>query len=103
MVGTELLGAQIQGKNGPVDTEQIFGEGKVVGVYFSAHWCPPCRSFTPNLVKFYNSVKAGPNASKFDIVFVSMDRDQKSFDGYFGEMPWLAVEYDSDLRVCTCK
>jgi nucleoredoxin len=30
----------------------------VVGLYFSAHWCPPCRGFTPNLVAKYNELKA---------------------------------------------
>ena len=26
---------------------------KTGGIYFSAHWCPPCRTFTPELVKFH--------------------------------------------------
>jgi nucleoredoxin len=25
----------------------------LLAIYFSAHWCPPCRSFTPILSKFY--------------------------------------------------
>ena len=37
------------------NTEELLKD-KVVGIYFSAHWCPPCRSFTPELVKSYKNV-----------------------------------------------
>jgi len=31
---------------------------------------------------------------KMEIIFVSSDRDQKSFDEYFAEMPWLSLPFD---------
>jgi len=63
---------------------QLKGEGKVIVLYFSAHWCPPCRGFTPELVKTVGKLKAAGKA--FEIIFVSSDRDQKSFQEYFGSM-----------------
>lgn len=27
---------------------------KALALYFSAHWCPPCRGFTPQLAKWYS-------------------------------------------------
>lgn len=64
--------------------------GKHIGLYFSAHWCPPCRGFTPKLAEFY---QAGLK-EKMEIVFVSSDKDEKAFKEYFGEMPWLALPYE---------
>merc|ERR1712176_566165 len=81
-MGTVLktLGPELMAKTG----------GKPIGLYFSAHWCPPCRGFTPKLAEFYkNGLK-----DKMEIIFVSSDRDQASFDEYFGEQPWLALPFD---------
>ncbi len=64
------------------------------GLYFSAHWCPPCRRFTPELVNFYNKVKSGPLAEQLEIVFISYDRDEKSYDDYYDSMPWLTIPFD---------
>jgi nucleoredoxin len=69
-------------------------DGKVVGIYFSAHWCPPCRGFTPKLVEWYKNFKANhPRADDFEIVFASSDRDEAAFKDYFAEMPWAAIPY----------
>merc|ERR1712137_258902 len=63
--------------------------GKFIGLYFSAHWCPPCRGFTPKLAEMYeNGLK-----DKMEIIFLSSDKDEKSFDDYFKDMPWLALPY----------
>merc|ERR1712054_598115 len=71
--------------------------GKTIGIYFSAHWCPPCRGFTPELVKTYNKLKE--QGKEFEIIFVSSDRDEASFKEYFSEMPWLALPYsERDLK-----
>uniref|UniRef100_A0A3Q2DB49 Nucleoredoxin n=3 Tax=Cyprinodon variegatus TaxID=28743 RepID=A0A3Q2DB49_CYPVA len=71
-------------------------EGHYVGVYFSAHWCPPCRSLTRVLVESYRIIKE--SGHKFEIVFVSADRSEESFKQYFSEMPWLAIPYSDEAR-----
>ena len=93
-----LLGETLVGKDGTdIGIEAICGEGKTVGIYFSAHWCPPCRSFTPKLAEFYKNLHAEKN---FEIVFVSSDKKEDEFRGYYEEMPWLALPFcDRDRKV----
>jgi len=64
--------------------------GKAIGLYFSAHWCPPCRGFTPKLAEFYNNGLK----DKMEIIFVSSDRDENQYKEYSGEMPWLSLPYE---------
>jgi nucleoredoxin len=59
-----------------------------------------CRAFTPQLAEWYKNFKKGPNGDKLDVVFVSSDRDEKSWKEYFAEMPWKALEFaDRDKKV----
>ena len=75
-------------------------EGKTTCLFFSAHWCRPCRNFTPNLVQIYTALwKTGKN---IEIIFISLDRDDASFWDHFKGMPWLALPFDTGLRQKLC-
>jgi thiol-disulfide isomerase/thioredoxin len=75
-----------------VSTAQVLSN-KIVGLYFSAHWCGPCRAFTPMLAQTYDIVRQSGRA--LEIVFVSSDRDLGSFSEYFNQMPWLALPFEN--------
>ena len=47
LLGTTLAGAQGAEKS----TIDALSGKEVVGLYFSAHWCPPCKQFTPELAR----------------------------------------------------
>src|SRR5690348_2763408 len=73
-------------------------KGKIVGVYFSAHWvrngggfkmiarghdvcfllgqCPPCRGFTPVLKKLYED--CNKQQKPFEVIFISSDQVHSS-------------------------
>lgn len=89
LIGTELVDA----KGNKVETSSL--AGKVIGLYFSASWCGPCKIFTPELVKFRDR-----NDEKFEVVFVSSDRSAEDQQEYMKDydMEWPAIPYDSPLR-----
>ena len=92
----ELFGSTLLVGDKQVDVTEQLG-GKHVLIYFSAHWCPPCRGFTPMLAEWYNTMKQ--EGKNVEVVFVSFDSDEASFGEYFGEMPWTAIPYaENDLK-----
>jgi len=72
----------------PAQTNAAMKGKSLVLLYFSASWCPPCRAFTPILKEFYEKC-CKPN--EVEIIFISLDRDVKSFNEYFGKMPWISL------------
>lgn len=89
----DSFGKNVVSASGTLDP-QIIKTKKYLFVYFSAHWCPPCRRFTPHLVDFYNKKHAGGD---FDLVFVSSDKGQREMNTYMKEtkMPWIGLKLDS--------
>jgi nucleoredoxin len=75
-----------------------FEKKKLIGLYFSAHWCGPCRKFTPQLVAYYNNVAAAH--PEFEIVFVSNDKTAAEMEGYVREaqMPWPVVAFENAVK-----
>ena len=90
-----LKGDLVQWHNGAVvrADETVLVNKKLIAFYFSAHWCAPCRKFTPQLVDYYNRVVA--EHPEFEIVFYSFDKSPFAFETYMREanMPWLAIDY----------
>ncbi|CAJ1418276.1 unnamed protein product [Effrenium voratum] len=89
-----LLGPKLLHGSQEVATSSL--ERGVVGLYFSAHWCGPCRNYTPQFRKVYERARAAGRA--FEVVFISSDHDEASFRSYFSGMPWHAVPFSDRLR-----
>eukprot|EP00392_Amoebophrya_sp_AT5.2_P009742 g9770.t1 len=82
---SELLGPTLLRGKEEVSTDaygmNIQNEKSCVALYFSAHWCPPCRSFTPQLRDWY--LKNDCAAKGLDVVFCSSDREAVSMQEYY--------------------
>jgi hypothetical protein len=53
-------------------------------------------AFTPELAKFYNTVRAA--GRPLELVFVSADLNEGAFRAYYAHMPWLAVPFADRAR-----
>jgi nucleoredoxin len=92
----QVKGDLVQFRNGGVSR---FDDGglenkKYFLIYFSAHWCGPCRKFTPGLVNYYNDTSG--KHPEFDLIFVSCDKSPFGMETYMREtnMPWPAIEFE---------
>ena len=87
-----IFGASLRQAKNEVATVASLSPAKFTGIYFGAHWAPPCRLFTKTLTEFYGNANAG-GSRRFEVVFVSVDGNEAAFERNYAEMPWLAVEY----------
>merc|ERR1740129_100852 len=87
----EFLGPTLLTKDGEKDTAEVMAGKKAVCIYFSAHWCPPCRGFTPVLAEAYEA----QGDKDVEVVFVSSDGSEDGFNEYYELMPWVAIPFAS--------
>lgn len=91
----KLLGPELLRRDGSkVATTTALAGKRAVALYFSAHWCGPCREFSPFLARAYS---LHLQAKGLEVVFVSSDNSQGEFMEYFNTMPWLALPLDSSF------
>lgn len=91
-----LSGSLVRCRNGslvPVEDDALAKKSLIL-FYFSAHWCGPCRQFTPKLIEYYNRVVAAH--PEVELVFYSFDHSEAEMESYMREtaMPWLAIDYN---------
>lgn len=88
----ENAAVELLRKQGTVAAAEALAGKKYVLIYFSAHWCPPCRSFTPKLKAFHEKHHVNHN---FEVLFVSSDSSPDEMRTYFSEAhgDWLALLY----------
>ena len=92
----KIIGNSFLQQEKTVDSS-VFSDIELVGIYFSAHWCPPCRSFTPILAQgFYEEINK--DRKRIEIIFVTADKSDKEFKDYYSSMPWLAIPH-GDARI----
>ncbi|XP_035464604.1 nucleoredoxin-like protein 2 [Scophthalmus maximus] len=96
-----FTGRALLNKDGDlVDPDEAL-RNKVVGVYFSAGWCPPCRDFTPVLCDFYTElVEESDPPAQFEIVFVSSDKSSDDMVEYYHDVhgDWLALAWTDEYK-----
>lgn len=91
-----LFGDKLLNKSDEIDTNDALDGIDHVLIYFSAHWCLPCRVFTPDFVEAYNALKgAGKN---FEVVFASSDHNETAFNEYYETMPWLGMSFSEEAK-----
>ena len=66
-------------------------EAEVIGLYFSAGWCPACKTATPLVATAYQQLKQ--RTKPMEIVFVSLDKDDTTFNETRANMPWPSLPF----------
>jgi hypothetical protein len=73
--------------------ELLYRRGiKLVGLLFGQQWNPAYKRVEEKIMMFYNNLRIA-GEERFEIVYVSMDQDQRRFTDHYRHMPWLAIPY----------
>jgi len=89
-IAAALDGIMVDADGKPFHDEHL-GDKRFFAFYFGAGWCPPCRTFSPDLVKYADD--ALPKHPELAMVLLSRDHSTQEMLAYMKEekMPFPAV------------
>ena len=84
---------------------QAMAGKQALALYFSAHWCPPCRGFTPQLAEWYKQeLKNGNGGRESPFIWrPTMDSDLSNwgygfiYSYFFKKKCWTSLYYDRSI------
>lgn len=82
----------INNNNDNINISEL-NEKKIIGLYFSASWCPPCCKFTPILSTLYEDMLE--YYDDIEIIFISWDENNEDFNNYRNKMSFLALSFNN--------
>eukprot|EP00742_Colponemidia_sp_Colp-10_P005269 GILJ01005628.1.p1 GENE.GILJ01005628.1~~GILJ01005628.1.p1 ORF type:complete len:159 (+),score=20.55 GILJ01005628.1:38-514(+) len=68
---------------------QSSSTNKLVALYFSAIWCPPCRNFSPTLASFLKE-----HEDEFAVIYVSCDNNEDEMKENVAGKGYLCIPFD---------
>jgi nucleoredoxin len=85
-----------QDRDGNVlDKDEVVLKSEKIALYFSGHFCAPCRQFTPLLKDFYAEVNE--DEKMLEIIFVSLDKSKEDQETYHKEhSDWPRIAFDDE-------
>lgn len=76
-------------------SKYIPSDVEVIGLLFSADYCPSCHKFLPQLVEVYEHLRD----YKIEIVFVASDKTEEAFEKYLAHhRRWKHIDYNDSIR-----
>ena len=90
----DIIGQELKQGSASISTSGALAGVQFVGIYFGAHWAPPCRRFTETLTGAYTALNK--ENKKFEVIFCSSDGNADAFKRNFEGMPWLAIDYSDE-------
>eukprot|EP00438_Fugacium_kawagutii_P002871 Skav222165 [mRNA] locus=scaffold3048:77360:86688:- [translate_table: standard] len=67
----------------------------LIGLYFSASWCPPCQYFVHILGQGYKVIRETHGPQAMEVIMVPLDVDEKLWELHMSKMPWLSIPLKS--------
>lgn len=78
--------------------ELLYRRGvKLVGLLFGQQWNPAYRKVEEKITTFYDTLRQG-GEDRFEIVYISMDQNERRFTDHYRHMPWLAIPFNQRER-----